>query len=842
MGPYRRLWRPETLITGKEDAANNYGRGYYSIGQMRLRRTMNAIRKTMESADRMAAFQLIHSYSGGTGSGMTSLVIDQLSDDYGKKQKFGISIFPSSKHSQSTVDPYNSVLHTHATLESLDCAVLVDNQTLFERATKNLTVPQPTFTDVNRMLAQMLSSIFLSHRYVSNGTLHADTIEMLTNLIPYPRIHFPTLFFAPIIPHAQVHHQAVTVKELTRLLFTDEAQTLDFTRKNSAYTSCALFYRGDVSPKEVYDALKFVKSSTSVDASFVDWCPTGFKVATSLYPPVSFPRSPMGQPPRSVCMLAGNLAMHEAWQRNTSKFDALYDRRAFVHWFIGEGLEEQEFLEAREDLALLEQDYEELASECGVCGENENNAAEYVGGAGDRNVVAANTTMAHRLAKLVEHGRRDRYANYFSPLKGGTDLSRTTPLRNVWVNKNDDPDGAPSLQSSSSKSSRKMMNSKEPILLHSAVSNCRSHTDTPGRVEEKKMFIHSPKIEWFDAIQRKSAYHNSPQLKGEFSTTNSGEALISSCEAYRRQGQNMNNMRYPDGSISDAPSIRSNTLENNSLSVRIHPRDKDDPSRVLSLKTTEHSLERSSNHQQYMAKSASSAWALNSSVDEQNAYSSLTSSQGDNPPKHFIYSEDGNSHLLSINSDGRSMSPGRSKYSSIPCVTDYASGSQRLIHTTTEQQKKIMSCGDIPLETTTNINNNNNNHHHKHHHHHHHHRRHNDRHHRYHHHRRHCGQSGKRNTSYLSLRDKPHERMGPVYGGVKQPACITPTNSCSKVYSKHECYPDLTVVGHSSSVHELSIVSSDSSSADDGEVDREATPVFSVWSAVELEKGVVHNE
>jgi len=95
------------------------------------------------------------SFGGGTGSGFTSLLMERLSVEYAKKSKLEFSVYPAPRVSTAVVEPYNSILTTHTTLEHSDCAFMVDNEAIFDLCCRNLNCERPTYTNLNRLIAQV---------------------------------------------------------------------------------------------------------------------------------------------------------------------------------------------------------------------------------------------------------------------------------------------------------------------------------------------------------------------------------------------------------------------------------------------------------------------------------------------------------------------------------------------------------------------------------------------------------------------------------------------------------------------------------------------------------------
>jgi tubulin alpha len=358
-GSYRQLFHPEQLLSGKEDAANNFARGHYTVGRDVVELCLDRVRKLADACSGLQGFLVFNAVGGGTGSGLGALLLERLSVEYGKKSKLGFTIYPSPQVSTAVVEPYNSVLSTHSLIEHTDVSVLLDNEAIYDICKKSLNIDRPTYTNLNRLVSQVISSLTASLRF--SGALNVDITEFQTNLVPYPRIHFMLSSYAPVISAEKAYHENLSVAEITTSVFEPASMMAKCDPRHGKYMACCMMFRGDLTPKDVQAAVATIKSRRAVQ--FVDWCPTGFKCGINHQPPTVVPGGDLAKVRRAVCMISNTTAVAEVFSRINHKFDLMYSKRAFVHWYVGEGMEEGEFSEAREDLASLEKDYEEVGAD-----------------------------------------------------------------------------------------------------------------------------------------------------------------------------------------------------------------------------------------------------------------------------------------------------------------------------------------------------------------------------------------------------------------------------------------------------------------------------------------------
>ncbi|KAI1726756.1 tubulin/FtsZ family, GTPase domain-containing protein [Ditylenchus destructor] len=242
-GPYGQLFRPDNFVFGQSGAGNNWAKGHYTEGAELVDNVLDV------------GFQLTHSLGGGTGSGMGTLMISKIREEYPDRIMASFSVVPSPKVSDTVVEPYNATLSVHQLVENTDETFCIDNEALYDICFRTLKLQNPTYVSIT------MSGVTTCLRFP--GQLNADLRKLAVNMVPFPRLHFFMPGFAPLSAKGSAAYSASSVAELTK---------------------------------------------------------------------------------------------QELFKRISEQFTAMFRRKAFLHWYTGEGMDEMEFTEAESNMYQQYQD------------------------------------------------------------------------------------------------------------------------------------------------------------------------------------------------------------------------------------------------------------------------------------------------------------------------------------------------------------------------------------------------------------------------------------------------------------------------------------------------------
>merc|ERR1711988_1258875 len=322
-------------------------KGHYTEGAELVEEVLDKIRLAVEGCDAPQGFQLFHSLGGGTGSGTGTLLLLKIRDGYPDRMTTTFSVYPSPKVSDTVVEPYNAVLSSHQLLENSDETFIIDNEALYNIAHNVLKMDAPNYANLNYLVSCVMAGVTASLRFP--GKLNGDLRKLGVNLVPFPRLHFFLIAQAPLASQDNQSYQKINVQELTNQCFSPRNFFSNVKPDDGKYMTASLLFRGSMSTQEVDENIEKRQSANSDD--FAEWIPNNMKTSVVEVAPKDAKQS--------CTFVANTTALKGIFQRLATQFGAMYKRKAFLHWYKGEGMDEMEFQEADKNVRDLITEYQD---------------------------------------------------------------------------------------------------------------------------------------------------------------------------------------------------------------------------------------------------------------------------------------------------------------------------------------------------------------------------------------------------------------------------------------------------------------------------------------------------
>ncbi|VVC40690.1 Tubulin/FtsZ, 2-layer sandwich domain,Tubulin,Beta tubulin,Tubulin, conserved [Cinara cedri] len=348
-------FKQESLVGGSGGTGTNWARGYNDVKL--AGRVLDAVRFAAERCDRLQGFQIVHSLGGGTGSGLGSRIVDALRDQYAGRTVNTFSVVPSSSVSASGIEPYNAALSMARLIGGADNTYFADNRALYASCmTRTVPMAGPAYADLNHLVVQTMSGVTTGLRFA--GELNVDMKKSTANLVPYPKMHFFVPNFAPLTfrgnPGLCDGITPQTVPELINQLFTEVGRGCgqrDRDGKLPAVMAASVTLRGR--NLCAVQKMRTIKQIVATAAAEHCRCPAE-NVKTAAYD------VPTHGLDLSGTAVANTTAVARVFSRVCRRYSTMFAKKAFLHLFTDEGMVDDDFRRARDEIESLTAEYKAL--------------------------------------------------------------------------------------------------------------------------------------------------------------------------------------------------------------------------------------------------------------------------------------------------------------------------------------------------------------------------------------------------------------------------------------------------------------------------------------------------
>lgn len=341
------IFNPDFIYNDQASAGNVFASGFYSVGSEIIDEVMEGVRKQAEKCDVMEAFQVTHSIGGGTGSGLGSLIMNELKSEFPDKMLNCYTVVPSKSVSDVVLEPYNSILALNYLIDECDSNIIIDNEALYSIAQNQLKKKDISFSFINKIVKRVMLDTTSSLRF--GGFNNAGVRKLLTNLCPFPRMHFLTTTLAPITNQIDKRYDVMGPQQIVRELFDSKNSICMSDLSQGKLLTGAAIFRGKVETSSAESSLSSLRNKNS--GNFVEWIPDSLMTSVCHVPGLEHDLSGV--------MLGNSTSIQNILNRLDDQFMPMFKRKAFMHHYIQQGLDWSEMHEARMNVLDLATEYQQ---------------------------------------------------------------------------------------------------------------------------------------------------------------------------------------------------------------------------------------------------------------------------------------------------------------------------------------------------------------------------------------------------------------------------------------------------------------------------------------------------